>query len=59
MMEWLLLWPISGWFLGYITTPKWMFKDDPFGYVILFVCGAAAGPFSVISFIIERLWGRR
>ena len=48
------LWPISGWLCGYLSTPKWMFRDDPAGYVILFFCGAIVGPFGVFWFILNR-----
>jgi hypothetical protein len=47
----LSLWPISGWLCGYFATEKWMLKDDPFGWVVIFVCGAIVGPFGALWFL--------
>jgi hypothetical protein len=50
MQALILLWPIIGIFCGFASTPKWMLDTDPFGYVLIFVCGAVAGPFGIIWF---------
>lgn len=54
-MAWLIwLWPISGWYCAYASTPKWMFERDPFGYAVLAFCGAVVGPFGILWLIFDN-----
>lgn len=51
MEYFLLLWPLCGWVCGYLSTPKWMFDEEPFDYVVVFICGAIVGPFGIFWFL--------
>ncbi len=47
-MKWLLLlWPLSGWFLGWLAMPAWMLRRDRFGWVVIGACGAVVGPIGI------------
>lgn len=45
-----ILWPITGWICAFASTPKWMFRDDPFGIFLALFCGGVAGPIGVFWF---------
>ena len=50
-MEYFVIgWMITGWVCAFASTPRWMLKDDMFGWVLLIVCGAVAGPLGIVLF---------
>jgi hypothetical protein len=49
----LILWPIIGWLCAFLSTPRWMFREDPAGILLAIVCGALVGPLGVGWFFMK------
>lgn len=54
-MEYLIaLWPIVGIFCAFASTPRWLFRGDPFAVFLAVFCGAIAGPIGIFWFFLNR-----
>lgn len=51
----LWLWPITGWVCGLIAAPRaWWRTELIFGFILIFICGAIAGPIGLFWVWLDR-----
>ena len=53
MEMFVILWPIIGWLCVFLSTPRWMFLEEPLGILFAIICGAIVGPFGVVWFFMD------